>query len=98
MTGEKNRSRDIIVFGVPEEDNEVIELKVVDIIWFQKPTRCCWIGQRKPSTISSVCRAGAQRNPKGDCGLQKHLSMPADGTIGKRNNPRKRVEQLKQQN
>ena len=54
----EDRSGNVVVFGVPEQDNEVVESRVTEILdrLEQKPkvSRCGRIGQRKSGTVRPI--------------------------------------------
>ena len=111
VTDKEDRSGNIVVFGVPEEVNEVVESKVTELLGHldQKPkvTRCDRIGQRKPGTArpikfsvqnsSTVYQILRSAKKLKETESYKNIYLCPDRTIEERNNRRKLVEQLKQQ-
>ena len=111
VTDKEDRSGNIVVFGVPEEDNEVVETKVIEMLDHldQKPNvkYCGRIGQRKPSTArpikfnvqssSTVYQILRSAKKLKEIEGYKTIYLCPDRTIEERNDRRKLVEQLKQQ-
>ncbi len=110
VTDKEDRSGNIVVFGLPEEENEVVEDKVIQILeQLQEKPRimsCSRLGKQKPSAVrpvrfsvhnsATVFQILQKAKMLKDIDSYKSIYLCPDRTIGERETRRKLVEQLKQ--
>ena len=105
-----DRSTNVIVFGVPEENNESVDSKVMDLLdrLEEKPkvTECRRIGKSKPATtrpisfrVQSSCTVALilqKARQLKDIDGYKSIYLCPDRTLEERNTRKKLVDKLKE--
>ena len=105
-----DRSTNVIVFGVPEENNESVDSKVMDLLdrLEEKPkvTECRRIGKSKPATtrpisfrVQSSCTVALilqEARQLKDIDGYKSIYLCPDRTLEERNTRKKLVDKLKE--
>ncbi len=107
---EEDRSRNVVIFGVKEEDGEELENKVLDVFQYvsEKPrvTKCSRIGKKKSGTARAIkvtlCSSDSVHRILRKSGQLKNAAdyktvfLSADRTFEEREARKKLVDELKQ--